>query len=229
MRKKDRHREKEPTPQPAPEQEAPPEPADATGAAAQQPTEGPVEAPGDVVAALTRERDDLLERLQRVSADYLNYQKRVQREAAQAREFASEQLVKALLPVLDDMERALGAARSNHEEGDPFLTGMQLVHDKAMETLGRVGLTAIQAEGKPFDPELHSAMMQQPTDEHPPQTVLTEVVRGYRLKGRTLRPSGVVVATAPSQEAPGAEADEPPAPDEPPERESPQPGGDGGD
>lgn len=151
----------------------------------------------DRLAAITRERDDLLARLQRVSADYLNYQKRAQRDLDAAREFANEELIKALLSVLDDMERALAAARDGHDEDDPLLTGMQLVHDKAIETLGRFGLAVIEAEGEVFDPALHSAMMRQPSEDHPPQTVLAELVRGYQLKGRTIRPSGVIVVVAP--------------------------------
>jgi len=149
---------------------------------------------------IRQERDDLLARLQRVSADYVNYQKRTQRDLAQAREFANEELVKALLPVLDDMERALASARENHPPDDPLLTGMQLVHDKAMETLGRFGVTAIEAEGKRFDPDLHHAVLQQPSEAVEPGTVLQEVQRGYRLRGRTMRPSTVVVSRMPGDE-----------------------------
>ncbi len=141
-----------------------------------------------------QERDDLLARLQRVSADYANFQKRVQREKEDGRHFAQAEVIRGLLPVLDDMERALEAARENHGEDDPFFTGMQIVHDKALETLGKFGLTPIEAVGKSFDPDRHSALMQQPTDEHPAQTVLQEVQRGYALNGKTIRPSGVVVS-----------------------------------
>jgi len=152
---------------------------------------------GDSPKTLQSERDDLLARLQRLSADYLNYQKRVQRDISEAREFANEELIKSLLGVLDDMERALDAARANHAEDDPLLQGMQLVHDKAFETLGKFGLSAIEAAGRPFDPEKHSAMMQQPSDEYPPQTVLQELQKGYMLKGRTIRPASVVVSVSP--------------------------------
>ncbi|KPK80497.1 MAG: hypothetical protein AMJ81_12025, partial [Phycisphaerae bacterium SM23_33] len=143
---------------------------------------------------LQAQRDELLARLERVSADYQNYQKRVQRDLAQAREYAQEELMKAVLTILDDMERALEAGRANHDADDPLLRGMQLVHDNALAALGRFGLTVIDAAGRPFDPDLHSALMQQPTADHPPQTVITEAQKGYRLKGRTLRPSKVVVA-----------------------------------
>jgi molecular chaperone GrpE len=79
---------------------------------------------------------------------------------------------------------------------------MQLVHDKALETLGRYGLKAVEAKGKPFNPEVHQAIMMQPTAELPPQTVLAEALRGYVLRGRTIRPAGVVVAVAPEEPTP---------------------------
>jgi len=158
--------------------------------------EAPPQTPMEQVQA---ERDDLLARLQRVSADYLNYQKRAARDMQQAREFANESLIKSLLSVLDNMERALAAARANHEESDPLLTGMQLVHDSALDVLGKYGLKHIQAVGEPFNPELHSALMQQPSEEHEPMTVLQEIQKGYQLKGRTIRPAQVVVAKAPDE------------------------------
>jgi molecular chaperone GrpE len=152
------------------------------------------------LTSLQAERDDLLGRLQRIAADYQNYQKRMQRDIAQAREFANEELIKSLLGVLDDMERALEAARTNHDEDDPLLKGMQMVHDKALETLKQFGLQPIEAQGQPFDPDQHSAMMQEPSPDAPPQTVLRELAKGYRLKGRTIRPSAVVVSQPPTGE-----------------------------
>ncbi len=172
---------------------------DAGRVPAQQPVEAADSGSAEnAQAAMERERNDLLSRLQRLSADYLNYQKRVQRDIDSAREFANEQLIKELLPVLDDMERALEAGRANHAADDPVLAGMQLMHDKALETLGRYGLKVIEAKGKPFNPEVHQAIMMQPTAEQPPQTVLAEALRGYELRGRTIRPAGVVVAVAPN-------------------------------
>jgi len=150
------------------------------------------------------ERDDLFARLQRTAADYANYQKRIQREIVEARDFANVKLITQLLSVLDDMERALEAASDDCGQDDPLMMGMQLVHDKALEVLGGFGLEIIEALGQPFDPEAHSALMQQPSDEHPPQTVLQELQRGYRLKGRTIRPVAVVVSTEP--ESPDAES-----------------------
>jgi molecular chaperone GrpE len=165
---------------------------------------------GDDPSQARDERDDLLARLQRVSADYLNYQKRAQRDVADAREYANEGLIKSLLPVVDDMERALDAARENHGEDDPLFTGMQLVHDKALEVLGTFGVTGIEAVGADFDPEKHAAMMQQPSDEHPPQTVLQELQRGYQLKGRTIRPSSVIVSREGDADGEAPEGEETP-------------------
>lgn len=163
-----------------------PEAPDASAEAADEPQD------------LQAERDNLLARLQRVSADYINYQKRVQREREDHLSFAHTDLIKALLPVLDDTERALeAAARENHGEDDAFFKGMQLVHDKTLEVLSRFGCTVIQAVGEPLNPDKHSAVMQQPTTEHAPQTIIQEVQKGYLLNGRTLRPSGVIVAVAP--------------------------------
>lgn len=158
--------------------------------------------------ALRCERDDLLGRLQRLSADYLNYQKRVQRDVAEAREYGNAELIKSLLDVLDDMQRALEAARSNHDEDDPLLQGMQLVYDKAMETLGRYGLTVIKAEGECFDPTRHNALMQEASCEYPPGTVLRELQKGFQLKGRTIRPAAVVVTKAPQEDETQAEDQE---------------------
>ncbi len=150
----------------------------------------------DAPVTIEQERDDLLSRLQRLAADYQNYQKRVQKDIAHAREFANESLMKSLLAVLDNMERALASAKENCSPEDPFFTGMQLVHDNMLDVLGQNGLTPIEADGKEFDPEKHQALMQQESDEVEPMTVLQELQRGYELKGRTLRPASVIVAKA---------------------------------
>jgi len=154
----------------------------------------------EVPASLESERDDLLARLQRVSADFLNYRKRVQRDMDQARQYANEELIKALLGVLDDMERGIEAGRENHASDDPLLAGMELVYEKALSVLAGFGLEKIEAKGQPFDPDQHAAMMQEISEDLPPRTVLKEVQKGYRLRGRTIRPSGVVVSQEPAQE-----------------------------
>jgi molecular chaperone GrpE len=184
------HHKNHPKDHPGPSDEkAAPAPASQEGAAPL-----PQPPPAENVQSLRAERDDLLGRLQRVSAEFVNYQKRAQRDIAQAREFANEELIKSLLPVLDDMERALNVARQNQPADDPLRKGMELVHDKALQILASFGLTRISTQEVPFDPERHSALMEQPSDRHPPQTVLQELQAGYQLKGRTIRPAHVVVS-----------------------------------
>ena len=143
--------------------------------------------------------EELLDRLRRLGADYQNYRKRVQKEIAQAREFANETLLREMLPVLDDMENAMKSVES--ESDDPLLEGMKLVHDRLADVLGRTGVVRIEAEGQEFDPSLHSAMMQEESDKVKPNTVLRELQAGYTYKTRTLRASMVVVSKAVADEA----------------------------
>lgn len=162
----------------------------------EQELEGEILEEAQAEQTLEQERDDLLARLQRLAADYQNYQKRMQKELSTAREFANESLIKDLLAVLDDMERAMDAANGG-DENDPFYVGMKMVHDNLLTILARYGLEKIVAVGEHFDPEKHAAMMQQPSDETEPMTVLQELQKGYTLKGRTIRPAGVIVSKAP--------------------------------
>ena len=158
-------------------------------------------------AELARQRDDLTARLQRVSADYLNYQKRVQRDIDEMRRFGITDLVRALLDVLDDLERAIAHAAENHEDDDPLLAGTKLTHQKAIDVLKRFGVEPIEAEGLPFDPARHEAIARVPSADLEPMTVLTETQKGYILSGRTIRPTKVVVAVTPAMDA-EAEPDE---------------------
>ena len=160
------------------------------------------------IDAVAAERDDLLARLQRVSADYVNYQQRAQRDLQAARDFANADLIREILAVLDDMERAIEAGAANHDADDPLLAGMHLAYDKALEVLSRYGLMPIEAEGQPFDPTRHEAMMQRPSCDYDVPTVMSELQRGYELKGRVLRPARVIVST------PSADAGEPDLQDE---------------
>jgi molecular chaperone GrpE len=153
--------------------------------------------PEETLESLRLQRDDLLSRLQRVSADYLNYQKRGQRDMETARDYSNESLIRDLLPVVDDLERTMQAAAADHGEDDPFYMGVQLVHDKMLEVLKQYGVERIEAAGKPFDPAFHAALMQQESRDVAPGTVLKDYVKGFMLKGRTIRPAGVIVAKAP--------------------------------
>lgn len=192
-----KHHEKDPVEAQPPAESAPPPQPSAEPAPAQA---APAQSADDNLAKLKAERDDYLARLQRVSADFVNYQKRAQREMSESREYANADLLKSLLPVLDDLERAIEAAAKTSSPDDPLLKGVQLVHQKATTILGTHNLTPMAAEGKPFDPQKHQAVVHLPTDEVPPNTVVKELQRGYLLKGRTLRPATVAVSSPPQEE-----------------------------
>jgi molecular chaperone GrpE len=155
--------------------------------------EARVEEGGDVevdVAALQTERDQLFDRLQRLAAEFDNFRKRSAREQAALSERANERLVKELLPVLDDLGRALEAA-AEHEEAK-LEEGVRLVHRALSDLLTKEGLAEIDTDGK-FDPHFHEALLSQPSDEAE-GTVIEVVQKGYKLGDRVLRPARVVVA-----------------------------------
>ena len=154
------------------------------------------------LSALREETDDLRDYRQRVAADYLNYQKRIQRELQRSRDFANEELIKALLPVLDDMDSALETGAATLPEEHPFLIGLRLVQDKTMAILGRFGLTVIDSLDRPFNPDYHCAVASDSSGEHAPNIVVKELRRGYALQGRTIRPATVVVSVASGRPSP---------------------------
>ena len=141
-------------------------------------------------AQLEKERDEYLADLQRVAAEFENYRKRVAREQENLAARAHERLVKELLPVLDDMERALRAAEE-HEEAT-LEDGVRLVHRELAEALAKEGLTEIEANGK-FDPHVHEALLSQPSAAED-GAIIEVLQKGYRLGNRVLRPARVVIS-----------------------------------
>jgi molecular chaperone GrpE len=150
------------------------------------------------VAALEAERDEHLNDLKRVAAEFENYRKRVARDQESLVARAHERLVKELLPVLDDLERALAAAEE-HEEAK-LEEGVRLVHRELAAALQREGLAEIDTDGQ-FDPHVHEALLSQPSDAEE-GSVIEVVQKGYTLGDRVVRPARVVVA-APKPEADG--------------------------
>ena len=144
------------------------------------------------VAGLARERDELVDTLQRLQAEFANYKKRTAREQETFAVHANERLVKALLPVLDDLARALEAAEA-HEEAE-LEEGVRLVHRQLADTLEKQGLAEIDTDG-PFDPHVHEALLSQPSDADA-GSILEVIQKGYTLGERVLRPARVVVAAA---------------------------------
>src|SRR5947209_19433189 len=144
------------------------------------------------VGALQAERDELFDRLQRLAAEFDNYRKRNARESAALIDRANERLVKELIPILDDLGRALDAAEE-HEEAE-LEEGVRLVHRSLASLLEREGLAEIETDGK-FDPHVHEALLTQPS-ELEEGLVLEVIQKGYRLGDRVLRPARVVVSAA---------------------------------
>jgi len=142
------------------------------------------------VAALESERDEHLNDLKRVAAEFENYRKRVLRDQESLVARAHERLVKELLPVLDDLERALAAAEE-HEEAK-LEDGVRLVHRSLVDALQKEGLAEIETDGA-FDPNVHEALLSQPDDEKESGQILDVLQKGYRLGDRVLRPARVIV------------------------------------
>ena len=133
------------------------------------------------------ERDQYLDSLRRLKAEFENSRKRQERERARILSMASERLVQELLPVLDNLDRALEAGGDIHE-------GVQATREQLAEVLAEEGLLPVASDGQPFDPNVHDAVMGQPSEEHEDGTIIQTFQRGYLLNGKPIRPAKVVVA-----------------------------------
>jgi molecular chaperone GrpE len=171
-----------------------PDEAEAAAAAAEPAPEDAAEDAAAELAVVARERDEYLDHLRRLKAEFDNYRKRVQRDNEELRLRAAETVVESLLPVMDNLSRALEAG-DKHGEGQ-LLAGLGLVGDQLRGTLAGHGLEEIAVEpGTSFDPEYHEAIMAQASAEHPEGTVTQVLERGYLLHGKLLRPAKVIVAS----------------------------------
>jgi molecular chaperone GrpE len=137
--------------------------------------------------AARRERDQYLDALRRLKAEFENSRKRQERERSRILSMASERLVQELLPVLDNLDRAL-------EAGGDIREGVQATRDQLAEVLGEEGLLPVASDGQPFDPNVHEAVMGQFSEEHEEGTIIQTFQRGYLLNGKPIRPAKVVVA-----------------------------------
>jgi molecular chaperone GrpE len=154
--------------------------------------------------AAAAERDANRDNWLRAQAELENFRRRVQREAEEMRQYQSLPLARDLLPALDNLHRALAAAETSQNISD-LVEGLRMVAKQCDDALSKHGIKPIDAAGKPFDPNLHQAIQQLPSTEHPPMTVLNEVERGYLLKDRVVRPSVVIVSQSPATDAPAGE------------------------
>lgn len=151
----------------------------------------------EVLVQTQKEAKDMFDRLARVSADFDNFKKRQTKEKAEAIKFANEGVIKEILPVLDNLQRALAAAAA--EDGS-LVDGVKIVAKQLEDVLGKFGVVGFDALGKPFDPARHEAVGSRPDAEVPAQHVSEEFQRGFMLHGRLLRPALVVVSMGPAAE-----------------------------
>jgi molecular chaperone GrpE len=140
---------------------------------------------------LQAERDEYLALAQRAQADFENYRKRAAKEAAAAGDRAKGGLVRELLPVVDNLERALASADESEQH---LAEGVRLVHSELVAVLQRNGIEPFDPTGEPFDPEVHEALSTQPADGADPGIVVDVMEKGYKLNGTVLRPARVVVS-----------------------------------
>ena len=159
-------------------------------------------APADAgeVEELRRQLAEKQDRLLRAVAEVDNVKRRTQREREEYVRYANEGLVRDLLPILDNLDRALEAARAS-QEAAKVVEGVALIQRELLKVLERVGVTRYSAVGERFDPNRHDAAGRVVSANQPPDTVVAELTAGYTLNGRVLRPAQVVVAAAPDEDA----------------------------
>jgi molecular chaperone GrpE len=150
----------------------------------------------DQIKAAQEKTKEYYERMLRISAEFENYKKRSARETDSFRKFANESILKDLLPVVDNLERAISSSAAAQGAEQCITEGVDLTLKEILRVLARYGVNPVEAQGKPFDPSIHEAVMQQESEEFPENTVLTEFQRGYTLHERILRPAMVVVSKA---------------------------------
>jgi molecular chaperone GrpE len=174
-----------------PKEENRPQPMEQAPQEAQEPQKQ-IEELRKQVEGLQKEKDDIFAKLQRVAADYDNYQKRSAKQIAEGIAHEKEKIIKAILPVLDDFERVL-ANTDCAEDVKAVTSGMRIVYEHAIEVLRAQGVEQIKAEGERFDPAMHAAITQRAESGKEDGVVLEELQKGYKLNGRVIRASRVVV------------------------------------
>lgn len=170
---------------------------DAGQAAAEASTDVDAEDEPSALEKALAERERMREQLLRIAADFDNFRKRSRKEIEEVRRRSIEDTLREVLPIIDNLERAADAT-SGARDVDAVAEGVHMVLRGFEEVAQRLGLVRIQSIGQLFDPNLHDAMQQEETDEQPPGTIVSEVVPGYTLGERLLRPAMVVVARPPT-------------------------------
>ena len=157
--------------------------------------------PEERAKAAEKKCDEYYDRLLRASAEFDNYKKRTTREMRDVVRYANEKLFKEIISVADNLERAISSADQEGKEDDPLLQGVRLTLNEVEKILERHKVVPIKSLGETFDPNFHQAMMQQASADHPANTVISEMQKGYKLHDRLLRPAMVVVSKAEAEES----------------------------
>lgn len=188
----------------APSQDEAARPDDAQTAA-----ESPAAADGESTEAgtgLTTEAQEWKDKCLRARAELANYQKRIEKERIDLIRYANAGLAKSLLPTIDDLERVIGSGQQTPDNAAGLIEGVKLTLENLLKALRELHIERIEAEGKPFDPQVHEAMMEQPS-EYPERIVLQELMKGYRLHDRVLRPAKVIVSKPAEPSGTGEQAE----------------------
>ncbi|QHE53043.1 nucleotide exchange factor GrpE [Pontibacillus sp. HMF3514] len=143
-------------------------------------------------AQLQQEKDEIQQRLIRLQADYDNFRRRTQKERENDKKYRSQDLINELLPVLDNFERAL-QVEVKEDSAQNFVEGMNMVYRQLKDALTKEGVEEIPAQGEPFDPHMHQAVMQVEDENYDSNVVVEELQKGYKLKDRVIRPAMVKV------------------------------------
>lgn len=168
----------------------------ATPPSATEPTLTPTQI--DELKAQAAKATEHWDRLLRNTADFENFKKRAARERQDAVKFANEALMQKLIPVMDNFEAALTAVQTaGGDSAKSLLTGVSMIHQQLKGVLVEAGLEEIESHGKPFDPNIHEAVSQAESADHPEGHVMQQLRKGYRLRERLLRPATVIVAKPP--------------------------------
>ena len=158
--------------------------------------------------SLEKEAKESYDRFLRVSAEFENYKKRAAREMNDFRKFANESFIKAMLPVVDNLDRAIESSSNDDHAQNSVLEGVNMTLKEILKVFEQFNVKPFESLGKAFDPALHQAVMQEETDDHPDNTVLNELQKGYMMHDRLLRPAMVVVSKTKEPENQENEAQE---------------------
>jgi molecular chaperone GrpE len=159
------------------------------------------------LAEAEKQAESYKDLMYRKAAEFENYKKRAENEIASVVKFANESLIGDLLPVLDDFERSLKAAKTS-KEFESLFRGIELIHQKLVKNLEKRGVKSFDTVGKEFNVDFHDALLQMPREDVAPHTVLEEIEKGYTLHDKVIRHAKVVVSTTPAGDSPVPDTDQ---------------------